>query len=331
MPNKKRRVAILALEGFVPFDLCIPHALFSMAVLPDGSSPYETCFCGPAAKASSGGFSVECDLPLRMLPNVDTIVVPGLLTALEYRNEELFAVLRRAADNGARIASICTGAWVLAASGLLDGLRATTHWEVAERMAQAYPTVVVDPDVLFVDNGRILTSAGLSAGIDLCLHMIRKDCGAAAAERCAEFFVLPIERGGGHPQIIRRGAPQDAGSLAALQSWLLENLHAELTLRDITDRACMSGRTLNRKFKEQTGLSPMAWLTGARVRRAQSLLESTSMPVEQVAAATGFGSAQALREAFRRSVGVSPSAWRGTYGSRTVGGGGDPHPLHTAG
>lgn len=313
MHTEKHRLAILALDNFVPFDLCVPHGLFSLASLPGDVRPYEVGLCGAAETVRSGDFSVRCE-PLTELRRARTIIIPGVMEAPLYRDERVFAALRKAFAAGARLASICTGAWVLAAAGLLDGLKATTHWEQVGAMAGAHPRIAMEDDVLFVDNGRVLTSAGLASGMDLCLHMIRRDHGTAAAERCAQFFVLPLEREGGHPQRVRRAAPHPDGGLGALQLWLLENLHADLTLQAIAGRACMSARTLNRKFREQTGMPPMAWLTGARLRRAQSLLESTSLPVDEIAALAGFGSASALREHFRRHVGVSPTAWRATYG-----------------
>ena len=309
------RVAILALPGFVAFDLVIPQALFSLAALADGRKPYDVCFCGPQDAIAGGALSIADKRPLDALSDMDTVVVPGILDPAGFHDEAVCQALRQAADQGTRLASICTGAFVLAAAGLLDGLRATTHWAMTRALAEAHPRIAVEPDVLFVDNGRILTSAGLASGLDLCLHMIRKDYGAAAAERCADFFVLPIAREGGHAQQVRRIVPQGGDRLAALQIWLLENLHGELTLEAVARQACMSPRTLSRKFQEQVGAAPMVWLANARIRRAQALLESTAMPVEQIAAATGFGSATAFRERFRRIVGVSPTAWRKTYGA----------------
>ena len=310
----RHRVAILALPGFVPFDLVIPQALFSQAALADGRKPYEVCFCGPHGAIASSQYAIAADLPLDELPGMDTVVIPGVMDALAFDDAAVGQALCLAAAAGVRLASICTGAFVLAAAGLLGGLRATTHWAMTGELAGRYPDVAVEPDVLFVDNGRILTSAGLASGLDLCLHLIRQDYGAAVAARSADFFVLPIEREGGHAQQIRRIAPQGGENLAALQIWLLENLHGELTLQAIARHACMSPRTLHRKFQEQAGVAPMAWLAGARIRRAQALLETTHLPVEQIAAATGFGSATAFRDRFRRSVGASPTAWRKTYG-----------------
>lgn len=310
----KHKLAILALPGFVPFDLVIPQAIFRQAVLADGTHPYAVSFCGPQATVASSDLVVADNAPLNTLSQMDTVVIPGILDAAAFHDDAVCQALRRAADQGTRLASICTGAFVLAAAGLLNGLRATTHWAMTEELAKAHPAVAVEPESLFVDNGQILTSAGLASGIDLCLHMIRRDYGSATAEQSADFFVLPVERDGGQAQRIRRSAPQADDNLAALQLWVLENLHADLTLTSIARSACMSPRTLNRKFQAQTGASPMVWLAKARIRRAQALLETTAMPVEQVAAAAGFGSASAFRDMFRRLVGASPTAWRKTYG-----------------
>lgn len=311
--SSKHRIAILAVNDFVLFDLSIPYQIFSKAVLPDGSNAYDVCFAGPSPTAVSGHTIIERNLPLETLWQVDTVIVPGIHTGLEYTDEEVFHALRQACTVNVRLASICTGACILAASGVLNGLRATTHWELTDALAAAYPDIRVEPDILFVDNGQILTSAGLASGIDLCLHIIRQDLGENAASALAEFFVVPLEREGSHAQQIRRSGPEDDDGLAGLQLWLLENMHLNHTLESISQHACMSSRTLNRKFQEQTGIAPMLWLNQKRIRRAQSLLESTSMSVEQVAGVTGFGSASAFRASFKRSVGISPVGWRKTY------------------
>lgn len=314
--DRRHRVTILALGGFVPFDLSIPHGMFAQAMLQDGSTPYEVCFAAPSPCVCSGHVTISGCQPLESLLQADTVIVPGIVSPRSHDDEAVSAILREAVSCGARVASICTGAWVLAASGILDGLSATTHWEMTAGLAEAYPSIRIEHEALFVDNGQILTSAGLASGIDLCLHMIRTDFGAAVAEACARFFVVPVEREGRQTQLVRHYPPQSDDNLATLQLWLLENLHSDLSLQDIAGHACVSQRTLNRRFHEQIGMTPMAWLTKARMRRAQSLLEVSSMSVEQVASATGFASAAAFRECFRRFVGTSPTAWRKTYGDK---------------
>jgi transcriptional regulator GlxA family with amidase domain len=225
--------------------------------------------------------------------------------------------LRAAAAAGTRIASVCVGAFLFAATGLLDGLRATTHWIAAPDLAARYPQVTVDPNVLYVDNGQFLTSAGAAAALDMCLHMIRMDHGSAVAAHAARMSVMPLEREGGQAQFIvhdRPPAPSGA-TFEPLLNWLADNCDKDLTLEDIAGRAGMSTRTLNRRFREQTGTTPLQWLHRARVRRAQYLLETTSHPVERIAAQAGFGSPTAFRERFRRVVGTSPQGYRKAFRS----------------
>lgn len=307
------KVAILAVPAFVPFDISIPYQVFPLVRLGDGCAPYEICFCGPEAAVGSREYSICAAYPYEHALSCDTIMVPGVYDPFGVADEDLFSMLRMAAAKGIRIASICTGACLLAASGVLDGLSATSHWKITQALAQRYPAVQVVPDVLFVDNGQVLTSAGLASGLDLCLHIIRKDYGVSVAERIADFFVMPLEREAGHCQVIRRYPAHEKDRLAELQLWILENLHKELSLEGLAGQVCMSTRTLHRRFREQTGDAPMVWVTKARIRRAQALLESGGMSVEQIAAVTGFGSATALRDGFRRHVGSSPSAWRRAF------------------
>jgi transcriptional regulator GlxA family with amidase domain len=223
--------------------------------------------------------------------------------------------LRRAALGGARIASVCSGAFVLAEAGLLDGLRATTHWVAAGQLARRYPRIKVDPDVLYVDNGRILTSAGAAASLDMCLHMIRADLGSAVAADAARMSVMPLEREGGQAQfIVHEQPPVPRGStLEPVLEWIEDNLGGEITLGAMAARSGMSERTFSRRFREQTGTTPLQWLLRARVRRAQYLLENSDHPVERIARQAGFGSPTAFRERFRRVVGTTPQAYRGAF------------------
>jgi transcriptional regulator GlxA family with amidase domain len=215
------------------------------------------------------------------------------------------------------VASICTGAFVLAATGVLDGLRATTHWASAAELARRHPRIEVDPDVLYVDNGRLLSSAGAAAGLDLCLYLVRRDLGAAAAAAVARAAVMPLERAGGQAQFIVHAPPAPAApSIAALLEWLERHLRQPLSLAAIARRAGMSTRTLSRQFHAQVGATPAAWIVHARVRRAQTLLETTDLPVERVAAEVGFGSATVLRAHFGRLVGTSPQIYRRSFNVR---------------
>jgi transcriptional regulator GlxA family with amidase domain len=232
----------------------------------------------------------------------------------------VLAALREAAAAGTRIVSICVGAFVLAEAGLLDGLRATTHWIAAELLARIYPSVEVQPDVLYVDNGQILTSAGAAAGLDLCLHLIRRDYGSAVAADAARLSVMPLEREGGQAQfIVHEHPPVPQGStLEPLLQWIEDNLSHEVTLGTMASRSGMSERTFSRRFREQTGSTPLQWLLRARVRRAQYLLENSDHTVERIAQQAGFGSPTAFRERFRRVVGTSPQAYRSAFHGRPV-------------
>ncbi|GAA3232899.1 helix-turn-helix domain-containing protein [Streptomyces sp. XM83C] len=308
-------VAVLALDGVIPFDLSAPIDTFGRARLPDGREPYRIKVCAARDEVPAGLFTISAPYGLDALAEADTIIVPGVADLPRELPPEVAEALRDAAANGTRIASICVGAFVLAATGLLDGLRATTHWYAAGELAERYPKVEVDPNVLYVDNGQFLTAAGAAAALDMCLHMIRRDYGSAVAAHAARMSVMPLEREGGQAQfIVHDLPPAPAGTaLEPLLAWLEDNCGQDLTLARMAARAGMSTRTLNRRFREQTGTTPLRWLHRARVRRAQYLLETTTYPVERIAAQTGFGSPTAFREQFRRVVGTSPQAYRRAF------------------
>ncbi|MFD6194103.1 GlxA family transcriptional regulator [Streptomyces sp. NPDC060275] len=308
-------VAVLALDRVIPFDLSTPIEVFTRTRLPDGRPGYRIRVCAERPEIDAGAFTLRAPWGLDGLRDADTIVVPGTAAA-DPLSPAVREALRTAAGNGTRIASICSGTFPLAATGLLDGLRATTHWIAAEALARAHPEVDVDPDVLYVDNGQILTSAGAAAGLDLCLHMIRRDYGSAVAAHAARLSVMPLEREGGQAQfIVHDYPPVPRGSaFEPLLAWLRENLARDLSLADIAAHAGMSTRTLIRRFREQTGSTPLQWLHRARVRQAQHLLETTEHSVERIAAQVGFGSPTAFRDRFKRTTGVSPHAYRRTFG-----------------
>jgi transcriptional regulator GlxA family with amidase domain len=308
-------VAVLALDGVIPFDLSAPIGTFGWARLPDGREPYRVRVCSVREEVPAGAFTVRAPYGLDALAEADTIILPGVTEPPEVLPPGVTEALRAAAANGTRIASICVGAFLLAATGLLDGLRATTHWCAARDLAERHPEVTVDPNVLYVDNGQFLTSAGAAAALDMCLHMIRRDHGSAVAAHAARMSVMPLEREGGQAQfIVHDLPPAPAGAtLEPLLSWLEEHCAQDLTLAGIAARAGMSTRTLNRRFREQTGTTPLQWLHRARVRRAQYLLETTPYPVERIAAQAGFGSPTAFRERFRRVVGTSPQDYRRAF------------------
>jgi len=308
-------VAVLALDQVIPFDLSTPVDTFNWARLPDGRKPYRLKVCSVAEEVSAGAFTVRVPYGLEALAEADTIIVPGTSDPTGPLPPGVADALRAAAANGTRIASICVGAFIFASTGLLDGQRATTHWNAAADMAARYPAVTVDPDVLYVDNGQFLTSAGAAAALDLCLHMIRKDYGSAVAAHAARMSVMPLEREGGQSQfIVHSRPPAPAGTtMEPLLLWMEENAGRDLTLDDIAHRAGTSARTLNRRFREQTGTTPLRWLHLARVRKAQHLLENTSHPVERIAVQAGFGSPTAFRDRFKRVVGTSPHAYRRAF------------------
>ena len=308
------RVAILALDSVVPFDLATPCEVFGRARLTNGKAAYEVRVCAESADVDAGSFRLSAPWRLRSLTRADTVIVPGLSDLDAPVSTKAVNALRTAARAGGRVASICTGAFVLAETGLLDGLRATTHWRAAAELARRYPEIDVDPDVLYVDNGDILTSAGAAAGLDLCLHLVRHDYGAAVAADAARVCVMPLERAGGQTQFIAPQEPStDGASLEPLLRWLESNAHRDLTLSDIARQASTSPRTLNRRFHEQTGTTPLQWLLRARTRHAQHLLETTGDSIEHIATQVGFGSAAAFRTRFQRDIGTNPRAYRRAF------------------
>ncbi|MFI7601044.1 GlxA family transcriptional regulator [Actinoplanes sp. NPDC049681] len=311
-------VAVLALDGVVAFDLATPLEVFARIRLADGSPAYDVRVCGAGTEVDAGSFVLRPRYGLDVLGVADTIIVPGIVDVAVPVPEKVVSELRAAAARGTRIASICAGAFVLAASGLLDGRRATTHWLAAARLAERFPGVQVDPAVLYVDTGQVLTSAGAAAGLDLCLHMIRRDHGSAVAADAARLSVMPLEREGGQAQfIVPEQPPAPRGSsMETLLRWLEENAGRNLTMAQIAAHAGMSTRTLNRRFREQTGTTPLQWLHLARIRRAQHLLETTADGVDRIGVRVGFGSPTAFRDRFKRVVGTSPHAYRHAFRAR---------------
>jgi transcriptional regulator GlxA family with amidase domain len=313
-------IAVLALPGVVPFDLATPLEVFGRVRLDDNTNPYEVRVCSPEPRVDAGHFVVDTPWGLDALDSADTILLPGCADVTVPIDADVLKSLRSAAARGTRIASLCSGAFILAATGLLDGLRATTHWVAAGLLASSYPDVEVDPSVLYIDHGRLATSAGAAAGLDLCLHLIRRDHGSAVAAAAAKLSVVPLEREGGQAQfIVHEQPPAPRGSaLEPVLRWLEATAPAELTTAQIAERAGMSTRTLNRRFREQTGTTPLRWLHRARVRRAQYLLETTDDTVDRIADTAGFGSPTAFRDRFKSIVGISPQAYRQAFRSRAA-------------
>ncbi|MBF6329526.1 GlxA family transcriptional regulator [Nocardia transvalensis] len=308
-------VAILALDHVVPADMATPIEAFGRVRLADGQRPYRALVCAPHAQVVTDAFALTVPHGLDLLAQANTVIVPGCGDHAGPPDERALAALRAAADAGTRIASICTGAFVLAAAGLLDGQAATTHWLAAQRLAEMFPKVEVRPDVLYVDNGQILTSAGAAAGLDLCLHMIRRDFGSAVAADTARVAVVPLEREGGQAQFVTHATPPvpQGSLLEPVLTWIENNLTTDLTLTRLARRSGLSERTFSRRFREQTGTTPLQWLLRARIRRAQHLLETTDQPVEYIATQAGFGSPTAFRDRFKRTVGVTPTTYRRSF------------------
>lgn len=274
------------------------------------------CCCGSQPVVTAGPLRIATDLGIDALGSADTIVVPGRHDPTAPAPAAVLDGLRAAHANGIRIASICVGAFTLGDAGILDGHRATTHWLAAAAFRAAFPSVDLDADVFYVDDGQVLTSAGASAGIDLCLHIVERDYGAAVAADAARLAVAPLHRRGGQAQFIVRNHPPAIPELDAVLVWIEDHAHRDLTLSDVAAQAAIGIRTLNRRFQAETGQTPMQWFTGVRVRHAQELLETTALGVETVGCEVGFASAANFRGHFRRIVGVPPQSYRNTFRGR---------------
>lgn len=311
---RPHRVAVLALDGVTPLDLAIPMQIFNAR--PETS--YDVTLCAERPQVTTtAGFTLNAPGGLEQLLAADTVIVPGCASR-ERPPDAVVEVLVRARRRGLRLASICTGAFALAATGVLDGLRVTTHWQHVDELEQNYPSLTVERDVLYVDEGDVLTSAGVCCGIDLCLHIVRRDFGALVANQVARGLVAPPHRDGGQKQFVPAAVPPaDGASLAATRDWALQRLDQPVTLGLLARHAGLSQRTLIRRFAEETGASPLQWLLNARIGRARELLECTQLSMERVAQACGLGTAANLRLHFRRALGVTPTAYRRAF---TVGG-----------
>jgi AraC family transcriptional activator FtrA len=263
---------------------------------------------------------VVADGGLERLAGAGTIVIPGWKAIDAPVPPRVLDALRQAHARGARLVSICSGSFVLAATGLLDGRRATTHWRYAGTLQRMYPRIAVDPDVLYVDEGQVMTSAGSAAGLDLCLHLVRRDYGPDVANQVARRLVIPPHRDGGQAQFVERPVPkQAAGTLSKVIASMQRRLAEPQPVAELAALAAMSERSFMRRFKQATGATPADWLIAARVDRARELLEGTSMPVDAIADACGFGSATTLRHHFRRRLGTSPSAYKARFARDSTG------------
>lgn len=317
------RVVVLLLEPVIGFDATIAPLLFGAATGADGRPLYEVVTCGITGDPvpSNHGFALLPEAGAEALATADTVVIPGT----KYPSARLEGVLEPAVAQalssvrpGTRMVSICTGAFVLAAAGLLDGRPATTHWQHAEALRTLHPRIEVDENVLFVDDGDVLTSAGLAAGVDLCLHVIRRDHGAQVANAVARYCVVPPWREGGQAQFIDRQVPAgDTASTAEVRAWACRHLDEALTIEQLARRAQMSPRTFIRRFREETGEAPGAWVRARRLDHARELLEQKDLPVDEIARLAGLGTGANLRHHLRRGLGMSPTNYRKVFQGTT--------------
>lgn len=320
---RPHRVVVLLLEPLVGYDATIPSAVLGSAHGPDGEPLYDVQMAsldgGPVTTTT--GYAVLPQGDVSLLSRADTVIVPGTGCPEPRHEGRLGAPLAAALATirpGTRTVSICTGAFVLAAAGLLDGRRATTHWQHTDAFRALYPRVDLDEDVLYVDDGEVLTSAGLSAGVDLCLHLLRRDHGSHVANEVARYCVVPPWRDGGQAQFIERPVPVvDDASTSSVRSWALTHLGEDLSVPALARRARMSERTFARRFRDEAGLTPATWVSQQRVRRAQELLETTDLTVDVIATRSGFGTAASLRKHCAATLGVSPQAYRRTFRGTT--------------
>lgn len=305
-----KKVAVLAVPTMAPFEFGVLCEVFGIDRAEDGVPPidFRVVTAEPGPIPFRHGLSVTVERGLEEAADADLVAVP----AVDARADDRFLeVLRAAHARGAWVLSVCSGAFVLGAAGLLDGRPSTTHWKHAERLQADFPRTRVDPNVLFVESDRIVTSAGTASGIDAALHIVRRELGAAAANAIARRMVVPPQRDGGQAQYIALPIPEhEADSLAGLLDWALEHLAGDLSVDALARRALMSPRTFARRFRDETGSTPAAWVVRQRLRRAQHLLETADLSVEEVAREVGFGTAGVLRSHFNAALGTSPQAYR---------------------
>ena len=302
----------MAFQQVIPFHLAVPSIVFSAGAPDTNHFRVTVCAGEPGRIMTSGGFGLSGLAPMRVIDAADAVVIPGWRDTLDAPPERLLAALRRVHARGAQIVGLCLGTYVLAAAGLLNGKRATTHWEYADRIAARFPSIDLDPDVLYIEQDNVLTSAGTAASLDVCLHMLRTRLGATEANRVARRLVVAPHRDGGQAQFIEQPVsrvPADS-RLAALLDSVRARLHAQHCVDSLAREAHMSRRTFTRHFKAMTGTSAAAWLMNERLGYSQRLLESSGSSIEAIAQNAGFGSVAALRTHFRATFGVTPSVWR---------------------
>lgn len=316
--KRKHRIVTLAYDDLCLFEFGIATEIFALPRPELNVDWYEfrTCSVMGGPLQTLGGVQLAVNGTLRLLDSADTIIIPGWTPS--EAPATLINKLRRAHARGARLVSICSGAFLLGEAGLLANKQATTHWRYIDKMRKQFPETTVVPDVLYVEDTQIFTSAGSAAGIDLCLYLVRLDFGAAIANAVARRLVLPAHRSGGQAQFIQKPMAQDQNPLSGLLDWLVAHLDQTHTVRSIAERAHCSERSLLRRFKQETGVSPMRWLTEQRIDMSKELLEQTTLTMAQIADKTGFRTVETLRHHFRTIVGVSPSTYRAAFAQKTA-------------
>ena len=316
-----RSVAAIALPNVAPFELGVACEVFGIDRADTGGPTFDFVVCGiePGVVPTKGnGYSIIVEHGLEATEGVDLVIVPAYGDAGPVP-EAVLAAIRAAHARGAWVLSICSGVYALGEAGLLDGRRCTTHWMYSEDLALRFPAARVDPAVLYVDDDHVITSAGTAAGVDACLHLVRRELGAAMASAVARRMVVPPHRDGGQAQFVDTPLPCDADTLAPLLAWMMENLDEELAVPDLAARAFVSERTFARRFRAETGTTPAAWVTRQRVVRAQEMLERTDAGIEEIARLCGFGTAAVLRHHFARTLRTSPQAYRRAFAPTAVG------------
>lgn len=310
-------IAVVAFDGISPFHLSVPCVVFGDATPAGPLFDLRVCTADAATISTNAGFSLHIDQGLAAIDSADTVIIPSWRDPAERPPERLLLALSRAQQRGAQIVGLCLGAYVLAEAGLLDARRATTHWAYAQDFALRYPKVRLDPDILYIEDGNILTSAGTAAGIDCCLHLVRRRLGSVIANNVARRLVVPPHRQGGQAQFIEQPVPPaPRGSrLGGVLDWARANLNLPHSVDSLAERASMSRRSFTRQFRQQMGMTVVAWLHAERLALAQRLLESSEHSVDAIAAIAGFGAPESLRLHFRRAFGVAPSVWRATFRS----------------
>jgi transcriptional regulator GlxA family with amidase domain len=316
------KVAVIALDRVAPFELGVACEVFGTDRGADGFPVYDFALCTADGRPvrTSSGFSVVPDAGLGPVDEADLVIVPAYSDRSVPAPPRLLTALRRAADRGAQLLSVCSGAFLLGEAGLLDGRRCTTHWKYVDELAARFPAALVECNSLYVTDGNVLTSAGTAAGIDACLHLVRREHGSALATRLARRMVVPPHRDGGQAQYVEAPIPRtpDAPTLEPILSWLIGNLDKPVTVDDLAGRAHMAARTFARRFRAETGTTPHDWITNQRVLLARRLLEDSTLSVEAIAVRAGFGDAATMRHHFTRRVGATPHAYRTTFKDRTA-------------